>query len=263
MEQGKNGQWKNVRLEEQAGISILTVDRPEARNALDTLTVQEVHAALDTLDTSKNGVLILTGAGDKAFISGADIVSLRARKRVQAFERINQGLFGRIEEFPWPVIGAVNGFALGGGCEYALACDIRIASENARFGLPEASLGIIPAGGGTQRLPRLIGLARAKDWILTGDIYDAQEAYRVGLVSKVVAPDKLMETTREVAKKILARAPLAVRLAKMSLNQAARTPLDAGLTIETLAQAILFESKDKYEGMTAFLEKRKPAFTGE
>jgi enoyl-CoA hydratase len=259
--------WKNVRLEEmkepQGSLWTLTVDRAEARNALDTLTVQELHQALDGLDGSKNGVLILTGAGDKAFVSGADIASLRARNKVQALERINQALFTRIEEWPWPVIGAVNGFALGGGCEYALACDIRIASENARFGLPEASLGIIPAGGGTQRLPRLIGLSRAKDWILTGDIYDAQEAYRLGLVSKVVPLDKLMETAKEVARKILARAPLAVRLAKMSLNASARAPLDAGLTIETLAQSILFESKDKHEGMTAFLEKRKPTFTGE
>jgi enoyl-CoA hydratase len=255
--------WKNIRLEERESIWTLTVDRPEARNALDTHTVQELNQAFDTLDTTKNGVLILTGGGEKAFVAGADIASLRERKKAQAFDRINQGLFNRIEEFPWPVIAAVNGFALGGGCEYALACDIRIASENAKFGLPEASLGIIPAGGGTQRLPRLIGLARAKDWILTGDIYDAQEAWRVGLVSKVVPQGQLMDTSREVAKKILARAPLAVRLAKMSLNQASRAPLDAGLTIETLVQAILFESKDKYEGMTAFLEKRKPAFTGE
>ncbi len=255
--------WKNIRLEEREGIWTLTIDRPEARNALDTHTVQELGQALDTVDTAKNGILLLTGGGDKAFVAGADIASLRARKKSQAFERINQGLFNRIEDWPWPVIAAVNGFALGGGCELALSCDIRIASENAKFGLPEASLGIIPAGGGTQRLPRLIGLARAKDWILTGDVYDAQEAFRVGLVSKVVPLDKLMETAREVAKKILARAPLAVRLAKLSLNQAPRSPLDAGLMIETLVQAILFESKDKYEGMTAFLEKRKPAFTGE
>jgi len=255
--------WKNIRLEERESIVTLTVDRPEARNALDAHTVQELNEALDTIDTAKNGVLILTGGGEKAFVAGADIASLRERKKAQAFDRINQGLFNRIEEFPWPVIGAINGFALGGGCEFALACDIRIASENAKFGLPEASLGIIPAGGGTQRLPRLIGLSHAKDWILTGDIYDAPEAYRVGLISKVVPLGKLMDTAREIAKKILARAPLAVRLAKLSLNQAQRTPLDAGLTIETLVQAILFESKDKYEGMTAFLEKRKPAFTGE
>src|SRR3990170_1756676 len=255
--------WKNIRLEERESVWTLTVDRPEARNALDAHTVQELNQALDTIDTTKNGVLILTGGGEKAFVAGADIASLRDRKKAQAFDRINQGLFNRIEEFAWPVIAAVNGFSLGGGCEFALACDIRIASENAKFGLPEASLGIIPAGGGTQRLPRLIGLGRAKDWILTGEIYDAQEAYRVGLVSKVVPLDQLMETARAVARKILARAPLAIRLAKLSLNASSRVPLDSGMTIEMLAQGILYESKDKYEGMTAFLEKRKPTFTGE
>ncbi len=144
-----------------------------------------------------------------------------------------------------------------------LACDIRIASENARFGFPETSLGIIPGAGGTQRLPRLMGLARAKEWVLTGDIYDAKEAERLGLISRVVPQEKLMETAKELARKILSRAPLAVRLAKLALNASSRTPLESGLTIEMLAQGILFESKDKYEGMTAYLEKRKSHFTGE
>ncbi len=256
--------WKNIRLEEvESGLWVLTVDRPEARNALDTLTVKEIHEALDTLDTRKTGVLILTGAGDKAFVSGADIASLRERKNKDALDSINGALFTRIENLAWPVIAAVNGFALGGGCEFALCCDIRIASENARFGLPEASLGIIPAGGGTQRLPRLIGLSRAKDWVLTGEIYDAQEAYRVGLVKQVVPLAELMPAAKEVAKKILARAPLAVRLAKVAVNQSSRAPMDTGLLLESITQAILFESKDKYEGMTAFLEKRKPKFIGE
>ena len=137
------------------------------------------------------------------------------------------------------------------------------ASENARFGLPEANLGIIPAGGGTQRLPRLIGLSRAKEWILTGDLYDAQEALRIGLVSRVVPLEKLMETAQEIARKILARAPLAIRLAKLALNASSRVPLDSGIQLEMLIQSILYESKDKYEGMTAFLEKRKAKFTGE
>lgn len=255
--------WKNIRLEQDGQIWTLTVDRPEARNALDTQTVQEIHQALDTLDPNQTGVLILTGAGDKAYVSGADIASLRARKKKEALESINGALFTRIENFAWPVIAAVNGFALGGGCEFALCADIRVASENAKFGLPEASLGIIPAGGGTQRLPRLIGMSNAKLWVLTGDIYDAQEAYRVGLVSKVVSSAQLMDTARELAKKILARAPLAVRLAKVALNQSARMPMDSGLLFESVTQAILFESKDKYEGMTAFLEKRKPTYTGE
>ena len=254
---------KNIQLEQEDSIWTLTINRPQVRNALDTPTVKEFNAALDRLDTAKPGVLILTGAGDKAFVSGADIADLRTRTKLQALEAINPALFGRIENFPWPVIAAINGYALGGGCELALACDIRIAGENARFGLPEASLGIIPAAGGTQRLPRLVGLSRAKEWVLTGDIYDAQEAYRIGLVSRVVPLDKLMETTKEVARKILARAPLAVRLAKLSLNASSRAPLDSGITIEMLAQGILYESKDKFEGMTAFLEKRKAKFTGE
>ena len=255
--------WTNIKLEEEEHIWTLTISRPEQRNALDAPTVKEFHEALDSLDTSRPGVLILTGAGERAFVSGADIGDLRTRTKIEALAGINTGLFSRVENFPWPVIGAVNGFALGGGCELTLACDIRIASENARFGLPEASLGIIPAAGGTQRLPRLIGLSRAKEWVLTGDIYDAREAERIGLVSRVVPIEKLMETAKEMARKILARAPLAVRLAKISLNASSHTPLDAGLTLEMLAQGILFESKDKYEGMTAFLEKRKPKFTGE
>ncbi|MBI4443615.1 MAG: enoyl-CoA hydratase/isomerase family protein [Acidobacteria bacterium] len=256
-------EWKNIKLEQQDSLFILTINRPEVRNALDTPTVKEINEALDTLDLGKPGVLIVTGAGDKAFVAGADIADLRTRTKAQALEAINTTLFARIENLAWPVIAAVNGFALGGGCEIALACDIRIASESARFGLPEANLGIIPAAGGTQRLPRLIGLSRAKHWVLTGDIYNADEAYRVGLVSCVVPPDKLMETAIAVARKILARAPLAVRLAKLSLNASSQVPLDGGLIIEMLAQGILYESKDKYEGMTAFLEKRKANFTGE
>ncbi len=256
-------EWKNVRLENDGALWTLTVDRPEARNALDTRTVKEMHEALDSLDMDQPGVLILTGGGEKSFVAGADIGSLRERNKKDALASINGALFTRIENLPWPVIAAVNGYSLGGGCELALCSDIRVASENARFGLPEASLGIIPAGGGTQRLPRLIGLSRAKLWVLTGDIYDAEEACRIGLVSKVVPIAELMDAAREIANKILARAPLAVRLAKVALNQSARMPLDSGLLFESVAQGILFESKDKYEGMTAFLEKRKPTYTGD
>lgn len=255
--------WKNIKLESDGPLWTLTVNRPEVRNALDTPTVKEMHQALDSIDVNQPGVLIITGSGDKSFVAGADIADLRARTKKQALEGINPVLFGRIEAFAWPVIGAVNGYALGGGCELALACDIRVASENAKFGLPEVTLGIIPAAGGTQRLPRAIGLARAKEWVLTGDVYDAQEALRVGLVSRVVPIEKLIETARELASKILARSPIAVRLAKIALNASARVPLDSGVQMEMLAQGILYESKDKYEGMTAFLEKRKARFTGE
>ena len=256
-------EWKNIKLEHDDGLWILTINRPEVRNALDTATVKEMQAALDSLDTAKPGVLIITGAGDRSFVAGADIGDLRTRTKIQALNAVTSPLFTRVENFAWPVIAAVNGFALGGGCELALVCDIRIASENARFGLPEASLGIIPAAGGTQRLPRLVGLSRAKEWILTGDIYDAREAERIGLISRVAPAGELMQTAKEMARKILARAPLAVRLAKLALNASSRAPLDTGLTLEMLAQGILYESKDKYEGMTAFLEKRKPKFTGE
>ena len=256
-------EWENIKLEEDHGIWTLTINRPEMRNALDAPTVKEFREALGGLDTGKAGVLILTGSGNKAFVSGADISDLRGRTKKQALEAINTGLFAEVENFAWPVIGAINGYALGGGCELTLACDIRIASENARFGFPETSLGIIPGAGGTQRLPRLMGLARAKEWVLTGDIYDAKEAERLGLISRVVPQEKLMETAKELARKILSRAPLAVRLAKLALNASSRTPLESGLTIEMLAQGILFESKDKYEGMTAYLEKRKSHFTGE
>jgi len=255
--------WKNIKLENDGPLWTLTIHRPEVRNALDTPTVKEMHAALDSLDVTQPGLLIVTGSGDKAFVSGADIADLRARTKKQALEGINPALFGRIESFAWPVIAAVNGYALGGGCELALACDIRVASENAKFGLPETGLGIIPAAGGTQRLPRLIGLSRAKEWVLTGDVYDAQEALRIGLVSRVVPSNQLMDTAREIAQKILSRSPIAVRLAKIALNAASRVPLDSGVQMEMLAQGILYESKDKYEGMTAFLEKRKAKFTGE
>ena len=256
-------EWKNIKLEHEDGLWILTINRPEVRNALDTATVKEMQAALDSLDTTKPGVLIITGAGDRSFVAGADIGDLRTRTKIHALNALTGPLFTRVENFPWPVIAAVNGFALGGGCELALVCDIRIASENARFGLPEANLGIIPGAGGTQRLPRLVGLSRAKDWVLTGDMHDAQEAERIGLVSRVAPAGELMQTAKEVARKILARAPLALRLAKLALNASSSTSLDTGLAMEMLAESILYESKDKVEGTSAFLEKRKPKFTGE
>jgi enoyl-CoA hydratase len=258
------GNYKTIQLAVSDRIATLTVNRPEVRNALGRETVEEIQAALRELSAREDvGVLILTGAGEKAFVSGADIREIRERGKREALEAINQELFTAVENFPWPVIAAVNGYALGGGSELALACDLRIAAEEAKFGFPETGLGIIPAAGGTQRLPRLIGWGKAKELILTGEIIDAREAERLHLVSKVVPRGELMATARAYAEKILSRGPLAVRLAKRALNIAARAGLDAGLEVERLAQMVLFESKDKLEGTTAFLEKRKPKFRGE
>ena len=258
------GDYQTILLEVSGGIATLTVNRPEVRNALGKQTVEEIHAALVELAGRDDaGVLILTGAGDKAFVSGADIREIRQRGKRDALEAINQRLFTAIENFAKPVIAAINGYALGGGFELALACDIRIAAEEAVFGFPETGLGIIPAAGGTQRLPRMVGWGKAKELILTGEQIDAHEAERLRLVSKVVPRAELLPTARAYAEKILSRGPLAVQLAKAALNVAARTGLEAGLEFERLAQTILFESKDKLEGTTAFLEKRKPKFRGE
>ena len=256
--------YKTIVVEVSGRVATLTVNRPEVRNALGKETVGEMHAALRALAEREDvGLLIITGAGDKAFVSGADIREVRQRGKREALEAINQELFSAVDNFPWPVIAAVNGFALGGGFELALACDLRVAAEEAKFGFPETGLGIIPAAGGTQRLPRYVGWGKAKELIYTGDILDARQAERLGIVNQVVPRAELVKATRALAETILSRGPLAVRLAKLSLNVAARAGLDAGLQVERLAQTILFESKDKLEGTTAFLEKRKPKFRGE
>lgn len=245
-------------------IAVLTVNRPEARNAISDRVITEVYQALEAARADESvGALILTGAGEKSFVSGADINAIRARRRREALLGLNNRLFAAVEAFEKPTIAAVNGYALGGGFELALACDIRIASETARFGLPEANLGIIPAAGGTQRLPRAIGWSRARYLILTGEMIDATEAERIGFVAAVVPPAELLSRARDIAARILKRGPLAIRLAKTAMRLAANVPLSAGLEIESIIQAILFESRDKEEGTAAFLEKREPRFTGE
>ena len=210
----------------------------------------------------RDRVLVITGAGDASFVAGADIGDLNRRTVAEGLAAINSSLFVEIERFPRPTIAAVNGYALGGGCELALACDIRIAADGAKFGLPELGLGIIPGAGGTQRLPRIVGLGRAKHLVLTGTIIDAAAALRIGLVSDVVPAAELTERVTVLARRILRQGPLAARLAKLALNASARVDLDSGLLIETLAQGIAFGSDDKREGTSAFLEKRKPLFTG-
>jgi enoyl-CoA hydratase len=244
-------------------VATLTVNRPEVRNALDGATVEEFHRALDDARTARAGVLIVTGAGGKAFVSGADITAIRARKRDDALASINSRLMSAVELHEAVSIAAVNGPALGGGCELALACDLRIAAEEAVFGLPEPSLGIIPGAGGTQRLPRIVGLGRAKEMILTGARWDARQALAYGLVGQVVTRAELMAAARALADRVLALGPLAVRLAKAALNASQQMPLAAGLAFESTAQALTFESRDKEEGTSAFLGKRKPTFTGD
>ena len=252
-----------VVLSVEGRMATLTVNRPEVRNALDGQTVEEFHRALDEARAARVGVLVITGAGDKAFVSGADINAIRARKRDDALASINSGLMSAVESHPAVSIAAVNGYALGGGCELALACDLRLAATEAVFGLPEPSLGIIPGAGGTQRLPRIVGLGRAKEMILTGARWDARQALAYGLVSEVVPRAELMAAARALAGRVLALGPLALRLAKAALNASQQMSLAAGLVYESTAQAITFESRDKEEGTSAFLAKRKPAFTGD
>jgi len=256
---------RNVILERDNRIWTLTFHRPEKRNALDAQTVAETHDALAEVEReagSTGAVVILRGSGTQAFVSGADIAQLHERTQYDAVAAINQGLFTAVESFTWPVIAAVQGYALGGGFELALACDIRVASDTARFGFPETGLGIIPGAGGTQRLARLVGLALAKELILTGEMIDAQRALAAGVVSAVVTPDQLMTAANGYAEKILTRGPLAIRMAKLATNASSETSLNAGLLVERLAQAVCFASADKAEGTRAFLEKRKPDFTG-
>ena len=255
--------YRNLTLAVDERLAFLTVNRPEARNALDGETVEEMHRALEEARRARVTVLVVTGAGDKAFVSGADINAIRARGRDEALASINSRLMTAVEGHEAVTIAAVNGYALGGGCELALACDLRLASDKAVFGLPEPSLGIIPGAGGTQRLPRVVGLGRAKEMILTGARWDARQALAYGLVSEVVPAAELEAAARRMAARVLALGPLAVRLAKMALNASSQMPLGAGLVYESTAQAITFASTDKLEGTTAFLEKRPPRFTGE
>jgi enoyl-CoA hydratase len=256
--------FSRIQLDFHDGITELTINRPEARNAIDRDTVREIREALDAIRRDANSrVLIVTGAGEKVFVSGADVRTLLARTTRDVLDAANNLLFREIEELPIPTLAAVNGFALGGGLELALACDIRIASENAKMGLPETGLGILPGAGGTQRLWRIVGMGIAREMILAGTIFDAQAALRVGLVNRVVPAAELMNATRELAGAIAKRAPVATRLAKMSLNAAASVAAGFGMDFEIVAQAVLNSTGDMKEGMTAFLEKRAAEFRGE
>jgi enoyl-CoA hydratase len=256
---------ENVRVETRDGIAIVTVDRPKVLNALNAQTVEEIGQAFEQLrrDDSVRAV-ILTGGGEKAFVAGADINELAKMNPITGKETAERGqrIFTAIERFPKPVIAAVNGFALGGGCELALACHIRIASEKAQLGLPEVTLGIIPGYGGTQRMARLLGKGKALELICTGDRITAAEAERIGLVNKVVAPEQLMATAEEMAKKMASRGPVAIRAAIEAVMAGSDMPQEEGLVLEATLFGLLASTDDMKEGMGAFLEKRQANFTG-
>jgi enoyl-CoA hydratase len=256
--------YETLLVESRERVAIVTINRPEKRNALNIKTREEGAALLEDLRNDDSvGVVIITGAGDKAFIAGADIAEFAGRTALTQREVMTgRSLFNAIDTFPKPVIAMINGYCLGGGCELALACDIRVASETASFGQPEINLGIIPGGGGTQRLTRLVGEGKAMEMILTGEIIDAKTAFAIGLVNHVVPPDQLEAKTMEIANRIAEKGPIAVRLAKEAVKLAWRANLDEGLRREIDLFALCFSTEDKDEGVKAFLEKRKPAFKG-
>lgn len=255
--------YETLVTEARDGVGVVTIDRPDVRNAMNQQVLEELRSALDEFRADDSvGIVVFTGAGEKAFVAGADIGELKERTLLDGLAARMQRFYDEIEGFEKPTIAALNGFALGGGCELAMACDVRIASENARLGLPETGLSIIPAAGGTQRLARLVGKGRAIEMILTGRIIEADEAHDIGLVTRVVPQADLMDTVRETADQILAKGPLAVRLAKLTIQAGFETDQQTGLTIERLAQTVLYSSEDKREGTSAFLEKRDPEFKG-
>jgi enoyl-CoA hydratase len=256
--------YETLVLEKRDRVAIITINRPDKRNALNIKTREEGAALLEELrNDSSVGVVVFTGAGDKAFIAGADIAEFAGRTSItQRDVMMGRSLFTAIDTFPKPVIAMINGFCLGGGCELALACDIRVASEKAQFGQPEINLGIIPGGGGTQRLTRLVGEGKAMELILTGQFIDAQTAYSIGLVNHVVPADQLEAKTMEIAQQIARKSPIALQLAKEAVKIASRSNLDEGLRREVDLFALCFSTEDKDEGVSAFLEKRKPAFKG-
>jgi enoyl-CoA hydratase len=255
----------NVLYEKRDAVAYVTVNRPKVLNALNTPTWKDLRTAFeDARDDARVRGVILTGAGDKAFIAGADISELA---RTTAFEaeqssRFGQGVLDLIENLGKPVVAAINGFALGGGCETALACTIRIAVESAKFGQPEVSLGLVPGGGGTQRLPRLVGKGRALHLILSGEMIGAQEAYRIGLVNEVVPAAGLIARAESILKKIAANAPIAVKFALEAANKGMDTSQGEGLLLEASYFGLCAATEDKKEGTTAFLEKRAPRFQG-
>jgi enoyl-CoA hydratase len=258
-------EYKNILLSFDGESAILRVNRPKALNALNIETLQDIQMGIQEVKNHPEiKVLIITGTGEKAFVAGADISEMRGMHSIEAlnFSKSGHLALKMIEDLDRPVIAAVNGFALGGGTEMALACDFIYASENAKFGQPEVTLGIFPGFGGTQRLPRLIGKGKAKELIMTGKIISAQEAFELGIVNRVFPQASLMEETQKVASQIAANGAIAVRLSKMVINAGFNMDLTEGCSLESYAFSFGFTTEDQKEGMTAFLEKRKPNFKG-
>ncbi len=253
-----------VLLEKTDRIATITVNRPDKMNALNAEVRISIAMALEQLRQVEDvRVVILTGAGEKAFIAGADIAEFKGAAAVEQYRVMQTGdIYSALERFPKPTIAMINGFCLGGGCELAMACDIRIAGDKAKLGQPETNLGIIPGGGGTQRLPRLVGQGRAMRLILTGEIIDAASAEKLGLVDEVVPQAELKARTMELAGKIAEKSPASLQAAKESIRAAWQMPLEAGLRFEKAWFGLLFSTEDMDEGVSAFLEKRKPDFKG-
>lgn len=258
-------EFKNIIFEKEDYLAILSINRPKAMNALNADTLYELEAAVkEVKDDTNIKVMIITGTGDKSFVAGADITFMLPFTPIEGrfFSDVGERVMRQVELLEKPVIAAINGFALGGGCELAMSCDIRLASENAVFGQPEVGLGVIPGFGGTQRLPRLIGEGRAKELTFTGDIINAEEAYRIGLVNHVYPLDQLIDEAKKLAQKIASKAPLAVGYAKYAINKGLQADIDTAMGIESDMFGICCATSDKAEGMGAFVEKRKPKFEG-
>ena len=252
-----------ITYEVEGQVGIITINRPKALNALNSAVLDELDATIDGVDLDAVRCLILTGAGEKSFVAGADIaeMSTLTKEEGEAFGKKGNDIFRKIETLPIPVIAAVNGFALGGGCEISMSCDFRVASDNAKFAQPETGLGIIPGFGGTQRLPRLVNKGIAKEMIYTCDMISAQRAYEIGLVNHVVSQEELIDFCKKIAAKIIDKGSYAVSIAKQAINMGLDMDLNNGLSLEANLFGLTMSTNDKKEGMTAFLEKRGRTLT--